>query len=114
MKILFDQGSPLQLRVQLHSHQVDSAAEQCWSELKNGDLLDEAEACGYEALITTDQQIRHQQRLAGRRMRIIVLMTTSWPGIRRKTQYCCDKAYRGPNNYRVRGESAPASTVVFA
>ena len=34
-------------------------------------------------LITTDQQMRYQQNLAGRELAIAVLMTTSWPRIER-------------------------------
>ena len=30
---------------------------------------------------TTDQNLRHQQTLAGRRLAILVLPTTSWPKI---------------------------------
>lgn len=81
MRIVFDQGTPLPLRRHLHPHVVDSAAELSWSELQNGDLLDRAEAAGYAALITTDQHLRRQQKLAGRRIRVLVLMTTSWPRI---------------------------------
>ena len=81
MRVLFDQGTPLPLRWHLRPHEVDSAAELGWSELQNGELLDHAEAAGYDALVTTDQQLRHQQKLAGRRIRVLVLMTTSWPRI---------------------------------
>jgi hypothetical protein len=81
MRVLFDQGTPVPLRRHLHPHEVDSAAEIGWSELQNGELLNRAETSGYEALITTDQQLRYQQNLGGRRIRIIVLMTTSWPRI---------------------------------
>lgn len=84
MKILFDQGTPLPLRRHLRPHRVDSAAELGWSKLQNGELLDRAEAAGYEALVTTDQQLRHQQKLEGRRIRVLVLMTTSWPRIGRR------------------------------
>ena len=84
MKILFDQGTPLPLRRHFHPHEVDSAAERGWATLQNGELLDQAEAAGYEALVTTDQQLRHQQNLAGRRIRVMVLMTTSWPRIQRR------------------------------
>jgi hypothetical protein len=63
---------------------VDTAAELGWSTLKNGDLLDQAEAGGYEALVTTDQHLRHQQRLEGRKIRLVVLMTTSWPKIQKR------------------------------
>ena len=47
--------------------------------MNNGDLLDIAESEGYELLITTDQNIRHQQNLAGRRLAVIVLLSGAWP-----------------------------------
>ena len=81
MRVLFDQGTPVPLRRYLHPHEVDTAAEIGWSELQNGELLNRAESAGYEALITTDQQLRYQQKLVGRKVRILVLMTTSWPRI---------------------------------
>jgi hypothetical protein len=34
-------------------------------------------------LITTDQKLRYQQNLAGRKLSILVLMTTSWPRIQK-------------------------------
>ncbi|PYS80328.1 MAG: hypothetical protein DMF67_20745, partial [Acidobacteria bacterium] len=36
----------------------------------------------FDALITTDQNLRYQQNLLARRIGVIVLMTTSWPRIR--------------------------------
>lgn len=38
----------------------------------------------FEALITTDQNLRYQQNLTGRRLAILVLPTTSWPVIQSK------------------------------
>ena len=81
MRVLFDQGTPVPLRRYLHPHEVDTAAEIGWSELQNGELLNRAESAGYVALITTDHQLRYQQKLVGRKIRILVLMTTSWPRI---------------------------------
>lgn len=82
MKILFDQGTPQPLRRELVGHDVDTVYEQGWSTLKNGDLLAAAEQAGYEIFVTTDQNLRYQQNLAGRRLAILVLGTTSWPKIR--------------------------------
>lgn len=45
----------------------------------NGDLINSAEQDGYEVLITTDQSMKHQQNLTGRRLAIIVLLSGSWP-----------------------------------
>ena len=84
MKILLDQGTPRPLRNYLDAHSVDTAAERGWSDLDNGDLLQAAEDEGYDLLITTDQNIRHQQDLANRNIAILVLLSTAWPLIRRK------------------------------
>jgi hypothetical protein len=81
MRILFDQGTPVPLRALLSGHTVSTAYEMGWSELANGDLLAAAEA-DFDALITTDQNLRYQQNLTGRRLAILVLPTTSWPKIR--------------------------------
>ena len=82
MKILFDQGTPAPLRHYLTGDDVVTAYEMGWSDLANGELLRQAEAT-FDALITTDQNIRHQQNLAGGRLAILVLMTANWPRIKR-------------------------------
>lgn len=82
MMILFDQGKPVPLRHYLAGHTVDVVHERGWSNPSNGALLDAAERDGYQLLITTDQNIRHQQNLADRQIAIIVLLSTSWPRIR--------------------------------
>lgn len=81
MRIVFDQGTPAPLRHALTAHSVATAFELGWSSLANGDLLREAEA-RFDLLITTDQNLRYQQNLAGRRLAILVLPTTSWPEIK--------------------------------
>ncbi|MCY3969783.1 MAG: hypothetical protein OXG74_07605 [Acidobacteria bacterium] len=63
-----------------------TAFEHGWSDLRNGDLLDRAEAAGFELLITTDQQLRYEQDLSGRSMAVLVLLTTSWPRISRRVE----------------------------
>jgi predicted nuclease of predicted toxin-antitoxin system len=83
MKVLFDQGTPVPLRDHLPNHTVETAYERGWSNLKNGDLLTQAEAEGFDALITTDQNLRHQQDLSRRRITVVVLMTTNWLRIKK-------------------------------
>lgn len=82
MRILFDQGTPVPLRNYLLPHSIETAYEKGWSNLENGDLLTEAEVAGFDALVTTDQNLRYQQNLAGRKISIVVLLTTSWPRIK--------------------------------
>jgi hypothetical protein len=81
MRILFDQGTPVPLRRALTGHAVSTAYELGWTELDNGALLRAAET-DFDALITTDKNLRYQQNLAGRRLAILVLPPTSWPKIR--------------------------------
>ena len=83
MNIHFDQGTPAPLCRALIGHKVVLAHEVGWSNLSNGDLLNAAEA-DYQLLITTDQNIKHQQNLSGRRLAILVLKTTSWPKIQKE------------------------------
>jgi hypothetical protein len=85
MTILFDQGTPVPLRQALVGHTVDTAYERGWSTLSNGELLTAAERASFDLLITTDQNLRHQQLLTNRRLAILVLPTTRWPEIQRHT-----------------------------
>ena len=82
MKILFDQGTPLPLRRALPVDSVTTVYEQGWSTLQNGQLLAIAEQAGFDIFITTDQNLKDQQQLTGRRLAILVLGTTSWPRIK--------------------------------
>jgi hypothetical protein len=78
MRILFDQGTPAPLRHALVGHSVETAYERGWSKLSNGDLLNAAEGSSFDLFVTTDQNLRYQQNLAGRRLAILVLPTTRW------------------------------------
>ena len=86
MRILFDSGTPKQLRRQLIGHEVETATERGWDTLANGVLLDRAEEAGFEVLVTTDQGIRYQQNMSNRRVAVVVLMNTAWPRISRRTE----------------------------
>jgi len=81
VRVLFDQGTPVPLRDFLPAHQVSTAYELGWSGLTNGDLLQQAEAHGFELLVTTDRNLRYQQNLSSRKIAIVVLGCTSWPRI---------------------------------
>ena len=61
---------------------MDTLFEKGWSEKGNGELLDLAEAEGYEVIVTTDQNIRHQQTLSGRRIAVVVPLDTKWAIVR--------------------------------
>jgi|ERR1044072_9772248 hypothetical protein len=100
MRILFDQGTPVPLREHLYSHTVATAFELGWSHLANGELLAAAED-SFDLFITTDQQICYQQNLGGRRLAILVLLTTSWPRLQNCIPQIQEAVERmGPGEYR--------------
>jgi hypothetical protein len=61
MLVLLDQGTPVPLRSFLQGHTVNTAAQQRWSALANGDLLRVAEAAGFDVLLTTDKNLAFQR-----------------------------------------------------
>ena len=74
MKILFDHCVPRPLRRELPGHDIRTAREMRWEGLKNGKLLDEAQAEGFEVFLTVDQNIRYQQNLQGRAIAVVVMI----------------------------------------
>ena len=82
MRVLFDNGTPRGVAAALSNHVVEEARSRGWDTLRNGELLDAAEAAGFDVLVTTDRNIQYQQNLTGRRIAIIVLGTGRWRLIR--------------------------------
>ncbi len=81
MKILFDNGTPRPIARFLVGHEVTQARRVGWHELKNGDLILQAEAAGFDVLLTTDKNIRYQQNLSTRKIAIVVLTKQQWPAV---------------------------------
>jgi hypothetical protein len=52
--------------------------------LKNGELLDAAEAAGFDVFVTTDRSIRHQHNLTHRKIAIVVLRKARWKLIKER------------------------------
>lgn len=51
--------------------------------MQNGVLLKTAEVAGFDAIVTTDQNLRYQQNLAERKLSVLVLLTTDWRRIQK-------------------------------
>ena len=83
MRILFDHGTPRGIARALADHTVITAYARGWDRLNNGALLHAAEEAAVDVLLTTDQRMRYQQNLAGRKIAIVVLTgTTKWTRVR--------------------------------
>ncbi len=78
MRVLFDNGTPRGVATALPGHAVEEARSHGWDTLRNGELLDAAEAAGFDVFLTTDRNIRHQQNLTGRKIAIVVLGKGRW------------------------------------
>lgn len=72
MKVLLDAGVPRLLRKHLAPHQAVRSQERGWAELKNGELLNVAQA-EFDALITNDSNIKFQQVIAKYSIGLLVL-----------------------------------------
>src|SRR5579864_3850500 len=83
MLVLFDQGTPIGIRDSLPGHRVRTAAQQGWSTLLNGQLLQAAEHAGFDVLLTTDTNLQFQQNLEGRKLAVVILNRNKWKLIRR-------------------------------
>jgi hydroxymethylbilane synthase len=83
LRILFDKNVPVGVRLFLASHEVRTVVELNWPpQLENGELLKAAEDAAYDVLLTSDQNIRYQQNLTGRKLALVVLGSNIWPIVR--------------------------------
>lgn len=79
MRILLDQNVPVGVRNYIgQEHIVSTAAHEGWAALTDAELLAEAEARGFDILVTCDQSMPHQQNMTGRAIKLRVLWTNSW------------------------------------
>jgi hypothetical protein len=84
MRVLFDNGTPRGVAAAWSGHMVEEARSRGWDTLRNGELLDAAEAAGFDVFVTTDRNIRYQQDLTGRSIAVVVLGRGRWRLIRSK------------------------------
>ena len=72
MKILLDECVPWPMHRLLINHSCTNVQAQGWGGIKNGELLRLAET-KFDLFITSDQNIRYQQNLAGRNIAVLEL-----------------------------------------
>lgn len=73
MRLLIDECVDERLRLLFPGHDCQTARFANLAGLKNGLLLEAAEAAGFDVLIIVDQSIPDQQNLAGRRIALVIL-----------------------------------------
>lgn len=83
MRVLFDQGTPVEIATFLTDHTIRTTRQEGWETLANGDLLRAAEEAGFDVLLSTDNGLGYQQNLKGRKLAIVVLGRNRWRMVQR-------------------------------
>ena len=65
MRIVLDENTPRGVRRILTGHDVRTACEMGWAAIANGQLLDEAEKTGFDALVTCDRTLFFSRTSSG-------------------------------------------------
>ena len=78
MRVLFDHNIPKGIASSLKGHDVTIAVALGWESISNGKLLAQAEAAGFDVMLTADKNIRYQQNLKNRRIAIVLLTNPTW------------------------------------
>jgi hypothetical protein len=73
VRLLIDECIDQRLRFLFPDHDCQTAGFANLAGFKNGLLLDAAEAAGFDVLITVDQHIPQQQKLARREISLMIL-----------------------------------------
>jgi hypothetical protein len=83
LRVLFDKNVPVGVRRFLSGHEVCKFFDLGWHpQLENGELLKMGEAAGFDVMVTSDQNIKYQQNLSGRKLALVVLGSNIWPIVR--------------------------------
>jgi hypothetical protein len=73
VRILLDEDVPRPLRHELRGHDVSTVVEMGWAGVKNAVLLGLAVTAGFEALLTCDRNMEHQQNISALGLAVVVL-----------------------------------------
>ncbi len=73
MRLLLDECVPRKLKHELPGHEVSTVPQMGWAGIKNGPLLRRA-AGRFDVMITTDQNVEHQQNLPELGLAVLVLI----------------------------------------
>ena len=73
MRLLLDECIDERLRLLFSNHECFTARYAGLAGLKNGELLLAAEAAGFDALVTVDQNLPDQQNVSSFRLSVLIL-----------------------------------------
>ncbi len=76
MRLLLDENLPKRLKNDFPGHEVFIVRDKGWNGIKNGDLLQLMVADGFDAFLTFDKNLQHQQNFSRYTVTVFVLTAT--------------------------------------
>ena len=73
MRVLFDHNVNRRFRTYLTGHDIRTAREMGWETMSNGALLKAAADAGFQAFISVDKKLEHEQNLAALPVPVIII-----------------------------------------
>ena len=73
MRLLLDENLPKRLKADFPNHEVFTVREKEWNGIKNGDLLQLMHDNNFNALLTFDKNLQHQQNFSKYPIAVFVL-----------------------------------------
>ena len=103
MKLLLDENLPKRLKKDFPEHEVFTARERRWNGIKNGELLQLMISDGFDALLTFDKNLQHQQNFSTYSIAALVLTGCIPNPILRclRTIGCCFDYLRPKSNLKL-------------
>lgn len=80
MRLLIDECLPFRIRLLLKDHECISVGYLGWRGTKDTTILRQAEAVGFDALVTCDRGFEHRTDLA---VAVLILPTNDWALLQR-------------------------------
>ena len=73
MRLLLDENLPKKLKIDFGSYEIYTVREKMWNGIKNGELIRLLIDNGFNALLTFDKNLQHQQNLYKYPMTVFVI-----------------------------------------
>jgi predicted nuclease of predicted toxin-antitoxin system len=73
MRLLLDENLPKRLKTDFQEHEIYTAADKGWTGISNGKLLEFLVKNKFDALLTFDKNLQHQQNFSKYTISVLVL-----------------------------------------
>ena len=73
MRLLLDENLPKQFKQDFYEHEIYTVRDKQWNGIKNGELLKLLVANSFDALLTYDKNLQHQQNFSKYTITVFVL-----------------------------------------